>query len=171
MRTSGLWLYGIATRLLPETRFFGLKAWLLRRCGARVGKNVRISSSARFFGTGSLAIGDDVWIGSGNFIHSTHGASIVVGSCCDLGPDVMVLTGTHQVDSSGAHVAGRGMSADVEIGDGCWLGARSLILPGVKLPDKTLVAAGSVVAKSPIRKQMLVAGVPAIEKHALVARQ
>lgn len=52
MKTGRLWLYSLFCRLLPETRFFALKASLLRWCGAKVGKNVRINSGARFCGGG-----------------------------------------------------------------------------------------------------------------------
>ena len=145
MKSRRLWIYQLICRLLPETRLFGLKVAMLRWCGAKVGDNVRISSSARFFGGGELIVGDDVWIGTDDIINSVCGASVKIGNCCDLGPGVMILTGSHKVDPSGAHIAGEGTVSDVGVGDGSWLGARSLLLPGVKLPRKTLVAAGAVV--------------------------
>ena len=63
-----LWLYRIVAARLPETRAFGLKARLLRWCGAEVGRNVRINSSAVVSGTARLRIGDNVWIGGGAII-------------------------------------------------------------------------------------------------------
>lgn len=161
MKPNRLWVHYLISRLLPETRFFRLKACLLRWCGAKVGENVRISSSARFYGGGDLTIGDDVWIGSGDIIHSVSGVSITIGNCCDLGPEVMILTGSHKIDSKGKHIAGDGMAASVDVGDGCWLGARSMILPGVVLHRKTLVAGGAVVVKGTSMEQSLMAGVPA----------
>lgn len=48
----------------------------------------------------------------------------------------------------------------VRIGNGCWLGAHSVVLKGVELGDQCVVAAGAVVTKSfPARS--IVAGVPA----------
>ena len=161
MKSSRLYLYSLVCRLLPETRLFALKSKLLRWCGAKVGTNVRICSSARFFGGGELVIGNDVWIGTDDIVHSVDGASIKIGNCCDLGPGVMILTGSHKIDPSGMHMAGEGTAADVEIGDGSWLGAKSLILPAVKLPVKTIVAAGGVVTKGVLSAGSLVAGVPA----------
>jgi maltose O-acetyltransferase len=79
----------------------------------------------------------------------------------DLGPEVMILTGSHEIDLEGEHIGGEGTAASVTIGNGCWLGARAMILPGVTLADKTLVAAGSVVTKSVDVPCSLVAGVPA----------
>lgn len=164
MKTSRLWVYATVSRMLPETRFFGLKTRLLRWCGARVGTNVRICSSARFYGGGELAIGDDVWIGGGGTIHPVAGASVKIGCCCDVGPEVLLLTGSQEIDPAGTHIAGRGTAADVDVGNGSWLGARSVLLPGVKLAEKTLVAAGSVVSRSVLEPSCLVAGVPAVVK-------
>lgn len=68
MRSSILWLYKLLTCWLPESRGFGWKNFLLRLAGAKIGKNVRIYTSVRIIGTGSLAIGDDVHIGPGVLI-------------------------------------------------------------------------------------------------------
>lgn len=168
MKTGRLWVYRLLTALMPETRFFELKAVMLRWCGAKIGRDVRISSSARFFGGGDLVIGDDVWIGSGCFMHPVLKATIKIGNCCDIGPEVMLLTGSHEIGVSGSHVAGKGTSTNVEIGDGCWLGARSTVLSGVCLPRKTLVAAGSIVTKPFSEEQSLLAGVPAQIKRRIV---
>ena len=133
---------------------------LLRWAGAKLGKNVRINSSAVFSGNGGL-IGDDVWIGAGDVISPVAPAIITIGSHVDFGPGVMIITGSHEVDLEGEHIGGKGKAASVVIGNGCWLGARAMILPGVTLADKTLVAAGAVVTKSVDVPCSLVAGVPA----------
>ena len=162
-----LWIYRLLTFLLPETRFFGVKVALLRWCGAKIGRNVRINSTAIFAGNGGLEIGDDVWLGSGCRILFVDSAVIRIGSCCDLGPEVMILTGSHEVDTEGLHIGGKGTAASVTICDGCWLGARATILPGILLAKKTLVAAGAVVVKSVEQPCSLVAGVPAVVKKHL----
>lgn len=162
-----LWVYRLLVHNLPETRCFGLKVALLRWAGAQVGRNVRINSSAVFSGDGSLTIGDDVWIGAGDFICPTGNAEIAIDSCCDLGPQVMIITGTHEIDPKGDHVGGKGYSRSVKICNGCWLGARALILPGVVLSQKTVVAAGAVVTKTMDSERCVLAGVPAIIKGRL----
>ena len=48
----------------------------------------------------------------------------------------------------------------VEIGNNCWIGARSIICPGVKIEDGVVVAMGSVVTKS-VPKGAIVGGNPA----------
>ena len=141
MKPCRLWLYSIVCRALPETRFFGLKAALLRWCGAKIGRNVRINSTAVFVGTGGLEIGDDVWIGPGCRISPVGGVVVRIGSYCDLGPEVMILTGSHEIDTVGLHIGGKGTALSVAIGDG--------------------VAAGAVVIKGADMPKTMLAGVPA----------
>lgn len=166
MNTFKLYLYHLVTLVLPESRCFGLKNALLRWAGAKIGANVRIYSSAKILGTGALEIGDDVHIGAGARISPVAPSSITLGSHIDIGPEVMIITGTHEIDPSGEHIGGKGKSASVTIGSGSWLGARATILSGVTLPSKTLVAAGSVVTKSFDVPCSLIAGVPASLKKA-----
>ena len=170
MKAARLWLYRWLSALIPETSCFGLKASLLRWCGAKVGRNVRIGSSARFLGTGALEIGDDVWIGADCFISPIAPAAIAIGSNCDVGPEVMIITGSHEIDPQGDHVAGKGTAASVAIGSGCWLGARTTMLPGVSLAEKTVTAAGAVVTKSCDKPNVLLAGVPASVKKEIMGK-
>lgn len=89
---------------------------------------------------------------------------MTIGSRIDIAPGVTILTGSHEIDPKGEHIAGKGTTASVAIGSGSWLGARSVILSGVTLPEKTLVAAGAVVTKSIEEAECLLAGVPAAVK-------
>lgn len=162
-----LWLYRLLVHNLPETRCFGLKVCFLRWCGAQIGENVRINSSARISGTGQLSVGDDVWIGAGSRIVATEKSCVNIGAHVDIGPEVMIITGTHEITPNDDHIAAKGCSMPVEIGSGCWLGARATILPGVSIAEKCVVAAGSVVTKSCERSYSLLAGVPALAKKSL----
>jgi putative colanic acid biosynthesis acetyltransferase WcaF len=131
---------------------------LLRWAGAWVGNNVRICSSATVLGTGALKIGNDTWIGHQVLIVST--SRIEIGCCVDIAPRVFIGNGSHQLDPIGAHAAGAGTTGDVVVGDGVWLCAGALLLPGVSIGEKAVVAAGAVVTRDvPARK--IVGGVPA----------
>lgn len=167
MKSSRLYVYKLLTALMPETSCFALKAALLRWCGAKVGRNVRIGSSTTIIGVGDLEIGDDVWIGARCFISLAAPAGIYIGRNCDFGPEVMLFNGSHEIAAQGERVAGKGTAKTICVGEGCWLGARSTILPGVQLAARTLVAAGSVVTKSVEEDSRLVAGVPAFVKRRL----
>ena len=49
----------------------------------------------------------------------------------------------------------------IKIGNDCFIGVRSIILPGVTLGDHTIVGAGSVVTKSYPEGDVIIAGNPA----------
>ena len=53
------------------------------------------------------------------------------------------------------------IQAPVHIGEGVWLCAGSMVMPGVTIAPKIIVAAGSVVTKNLDREGWLYAGIPA----------
>lgn len=59
-----------------------------------------------------------------------------------------------------AHDMTRAMKVDTRIGKNCFIGARSIILPGIEIGDSCVVGSGSVVTKS-IPAGCAVAGNPA----------
>lgn len=158
MRTSILHLARLVFLVLPETRAFPFKSLLLRLAGARVGANVRICSSARVLGSGELEIGDGAWIGQDVLIVSSSKVSI--GSSVDIGPRVFIGTGTHEMDPFGVRSAGTALSKDVVIGSGAWLCANSVVLPGVTIGEKAVLAAGGVAAED-VLPRTVAGGVPA----------
>lgn len=52
------------------------------------------------------------------------------------------------------------ISKPITIGNGCWIGANSIVLPGVNIGNGTIVAAGFVVIQD-CEENSLYAGVPA----------
>nr|MDP9466593.1 hypothetical protein [Actinomycetota bacterium] len=65
------------------------------------------------------------------------------------------------MDSNSHGVEGRShVEAPVHIGDGTWIGARAMVLPGVNIGRRVLVAAGAVVTRD-VPDDVLVAGNPA----------
>ena len=60
-----------------------------------------------------------------------------------------------------AHDRTRGMYRHTRIGKNCFIGARSLIMPGVTIGDECIVGAGSVVVKD-VPFRTIVAGNPAV---------
>lgn len=161
MKSFRLFVANSINRFLPESCCCEIKRFLYCWAGAKIGTNVRIYSSVKVLGVGDLEIGDDVHLGSDVLIYLSKGAKVKIGSHVDIAPRVALHTGTHNVDPKGDHIAGAGSHGDVIVGDGCWIGVSSTILAGVELQGKTLVAAGSVVTKSPVCGNCLVAGVPA----------
>jgi acetyltransferase-like isoleucine patch superfamily enzyme len=80
----------------------------------------------------------------------TYPRGIHVGPYSYIAFDVRILT----------HDMTRRMYLDTRIGKHCFIGGRSLILPGVEIGDHCIVGAGSVVTKS-VPPGCIVAGNPA----------
>lgn len=158
MKTNLLFFINILKILIPETRCFGFKRLLYRMAGAKIGKNVRICSSAKITGNGTLSIGENTWIGHEALIISS--SSIIIGKNIDIAPRVYIGTGTHIIDLTSSNIAGKGLSKDILIKDGSWIAANSTILPGIEVGHKSIVAAGAVVNKN-VSDYSLVGGVPA----------
>lgn len=150
--------------LLPETRCFALKRSMLRWVGAKVGRNVRVCSSVMIVGAGELEIGDNTWIGHRCLISAS--SAVRIGKNVDIAPNVFIGNGTHGITPDRDRIADVECSRDVEVGDGCWLCAGSMVLPGVSIGAKCVVAAGSVVTRS-FGPMKLLAGVPACIKREL----
>ncbi len=151
--------------LIPESRGWGFKRFMLKLAGAKIGRNVKISSSLKVYGAGTLEVGDNTWIGYQTLIVAS--SSVVIGANCDIAPRVYIGTGTHLIDVNSDHIAAKDISMDVCIGNGCWLCTNSVILPGVKIGKKSVVAAGAVVTKTFNDNNILIAGVPAEKKKNL----
>lgn len=71
----------------------------------------------------------------------------------------MICTTTHYIGDENKR-AGNSLRKPITIGRGCWIGTRSIILPGVTIGDGCIIAAGSVVNKD-CEPNGLYAGCPA----------
>ena len=87
-------------------------------------------------------------------------SSVVIGANVDLRLRVFVGDGTHEIDAAGMRSAGCGITREVHIGDGAWLGVEVTALPGVTIGRKAVVPAGADVIQS-IPAGCVAAGVPA----------
>ena len=87
------------------------------------------------------------------------GGKITIGQDCLLGPNVQILTINHAL-SPQERLDKKSFAKDVVIGDNVWLGAGSLILPGVTIESGSVIGAGSVVTRN-VPANFLYAGNPA----------
>ena len=142
----------------PMSRLHGLKCTLLRFAGLRIGKNVRIWSTAKFYGS-SIEIGDDSFIGFNVQLFPSANGPIKIGANCSLGVDVIVHTGGHY-PGNGSNRTGKGYSRPITIGDGCRISTRSVILEGATIGHGSQIAAGSIIIAD-VFPNTLVGGVPA----------
>jgi len=87
-----------------------------------------------------------------------HWCLIILGARCFIGgPDLKVGKGTFINYMCYFNTVG-----SVTIGNGCWICTRAIILPGVKIGDGCIIAAGSVVTED-CEPNYLYAGVPVVK--------
>lgn len=82
---------------------------------------------------------------------------IYIGSGSYIGPNVGLITSNHEFNKLDKHMEPEA----IVLGEKCWIGMNSTILPGVILGDRTVVGAGSVVTHSFPYGHCLIAGNPA----------
>ena len=82
---------------------------------------------------------------------------IHIGKGTWIAQNVGIITENHSFENLDKHLPPK----DVFIGNDCWIGMNSVILPGVTLGDRTMVGAGSIVTKSFTGGGILIAGNPA----------
>jgi len=81
----------------------------------------------------------------------------MMGKGTQIAPNVGLITANHDLNDLTKHLPAR----NIMIGEKCWIGMNSVILPGVTLGDRTIVGAGSIVTKSFIGGNCIIAGNPA----------
>lgn len=84
------------------------------------------------------------------------GGKIYIGDYTIVAPNVGIISANHDLYDNKKHV-----KTTISIGDYCWLGMNSIILPNVTLGDFTIIGAGSVVTKSFEDGYCVIAGNPA----------
>ena len=73
-----------------------------------------------------------------------------------FGPNVKFISADQDINERNLHKS----SSEIYIGKSCWIGAGSIILPGVRLGDNVVVGATSVVTRS-VEPNKIVVGNPA----------
>lgn len=84
-------------------------------------------------------------------------APISLGRGCFVAPNVGLITANHDPADPTRHLAPQ----PITLGEKCWIGMNSVILPGVTLGPHTVVGAGSVVTRSFPEGCCVLAGSPA----------
>lgn len=136
-----------------------IRTWCVRHIFSSVGKKVNIAQGVRFGSGAKIKIGDNSGIGEDCYLVAM--APISIGNDVMIAPQVMFLTGGHKYDDPSLLLREHeSLTAPIEIGNDCWIGARAIILPGVKMADRVIIAAGSVVTKD-ITSSGLYGGNPA----------
>jgi putative colanic acid biosynthesis acetyltransferase WcaF len=123
---------------------------LLRLFGAKIGKGVYIKPGLRVKFPWYFEVGDHTWLGEDLWVDNL--AQVSIGEHCCISQGAYLCTGNHDWSAPDMRL----FRKPIRFERGSWVGARSVVCPGVTLGAGAIAAAGSVVTKD----------VPAMEVHA-----
>lgn len=158
-----------------------LRALFLRLRGMRIGAKSRLGGQMRVIRPRGVALGARVEVEHGVYFklvgddaRVTVGDFTFIGALTEIDAALRVTIGAHTLVAPGVFITDHShnhrtslpideqgiSSAPVAIGDDVWLGAKSIVLPGVTIGDGAIVGAGAVVTGD-VAPGAIVAGVPA----------
>ena len=125
------------SHLLPSS---ALRVALLRLFGARIGQRVVIRHGVNVKYPWHLQVGNDTWIGERVWIDCL--TTVRIGSDVCLSQGAYLCTGNHNWSDPAFGL----MIAPIQLNDGSWAGAMSILTPGAVLGNGAVAAAGSVIS-------------------------
>lgn len=148
--------------LLSSTMPNSIRIRILRFCGARIGSNAKIGRGFLVDRAPAMTLGDNCHFNMGVHFYcgrSEGNAEIIIGNEVSIGPEAILCCASHEVGKKDRRAA-KNTYGSIKVCDGCWIGMRSVIFPGVTIGEGCIIAAGAVVTKS-TESHGLYAGVPA----------
>lgn len=135
-----------------------IKVWVLRLFGAEIGKGVVIKPSVNIKYPWNLKIGNNTWIGENVWIDNL--VETVIGSNCCISQGAMLLCGNHNYKSPTFDL----IVKPINIQEGCWIGAKSVVCPGVTMHSHSVLSVMSV-AHDDTEAYSIYSGNPAVKKR------
>jgi putative colanic acid biosynthesis acetyltransferase WcaF len=139
------------SRWLPVS---AIKVALLRIFGAQVGSGVVIKPAVNIKYPWRLKIGNHVWIGEQVWIDNLENVEIGHHVCISQG--AMLLCGNHNYKKSSFDL----MVGKIILEEGAWIGAQTVVCPGVVCKTHSILTVGSV-ATSELKAYTIYQGNPA----------
>jgi len=141
-------------RWVGHVPIHSIRKLFYKLAGVRIGKGSNIHMWANFFNPVNISIGEDTIIGNNAFLDGRE--KLMIGSHVDIAAGVMIYNSEHDLESKEF----RATVEKVRIEDYVFIGPRAIILPGVRIGEGAVVAAGAVVTKD-VAAFSIVGGVPA----------
>lgn len=132
----------------------GFKVFLLRLFGAKIGKNTVIKPKVNIKYPWKLTIRDHCWIGEGVWIDNLDQVTLEDNVCISQG--AILICGNHNYKSTSFDL----MVEPIYLKEGSWVGAKSVVGPGVVLETHAVLSMGSVATKN-LEANSIYAGNPA----------
>lgn len=151
-----IWYYTNTFFFNSSFPFYSIKFILLRLFGAKISRNVVIKPRVNIKYPWNLTINENVWIGENVWLDSLGKIHIGSNSCISQG--AMLITGNHNYKKYTFDL----IIGDILIEEGVWIGAGSVICPGITCYTHSMLTAGSV-ATCNLESYSIYQGNPAIK--------
>ncbi|MCU0324265.1 MAG: WcaF family extracellular polysaccharide biosynthesis acetyltransferase [Spirosomaceae bacterium] len=119
-----------------------IKRSVLRLFGSKLGKNVVIKPKVNIKYPWFLEIDDNTWIGEEVWIDNLTDVKIGKNACISQG--AMLLTGNHNYKKSSFDL----IVGKIILEDGVWVGAKSVVCPGVTCQSHSVLSVNSVATQN-----------------------
>ena len=139
----------------PLNIFSGVKVFLLKSFGAKMGKGIVIKPSVNIKYPWKLSVGDFTWIGEGVWIDNL--SVINIGNSVTISQGALILTGSHDHTKESFDF----ISLPVTLEDGVWIGAKAVVYGGVICFSHCILGINAV-AESNLSAYTIYKGNPAI---------
>ncbi len=117
-----------------------LKISVLRMFGAKIGNEVVIKPKVNIKYPWKLTIGNNCWIGESVWIDNLDEVILEDNVCLSQG--AFLICGNHNYKTSSFDL----IVAPITLKEGSWVGAKSIVGPGVTLGSHSVLALGSVAS-------------------------
>lgn len=151
-----LWYFTNAIWFNSAFPFNGFKIFLLRLFGCKVGIGVIIKPHVKIKYPWKLEIGNHVWIGENVWIDNL--AKVTLGNNVCLSQGAFLLCGNHNYKKRTFDL----ITSEIILEDGVWIGAQSVVCPGIKCYSHSVLAVGSV-ANTDLLAYTIYQGNPALK--------
>lgn len=120
-----------------------IPCWYIRKIiyklfGMKIGKGTRINMKCIIMSPWKIEIGNSTMVNE--FVLLDGRGHLKIGNSCSVSMWSILYTASHKSYSATFEYT----TAPVKVGDCCWLGTRSVIMPGSDIKDRTILSVNSV---------------------------
>ena len=158
------YFFNVVFLLNPMNPFSGLKKFVLRLFGAKIGKGTLIKPRVNVKYPWNLIVGKNVWIGEQVWIDNL--AKVNIGDNVCISQGAMLLCGNHNYKKVSFDL----IVKPIDLEEGVWIGAKAIVCPGITCSSHALLTVNSV-ATTNLDAYSVYQGNPAIKIKDRIIRE